>query len=624
MSEKPLDTPQKTALFISAFLDELTTCGVMDVVISPGSRSTPLAMLAYESELKVHVDIDERGAAFFALGLAKASGKPVALICTSGTAVANYYPAILEAEVSRVPLIVLTGDRPPRLQNLGAPQTCDQLNVYGSHVKHFQNMSLPGADARDIASVRQIALEAFSRAVGAHTSRNNKDEAWFGCISDAGPVHLNFPFEEPLVPDLSVEGLFVSGRRDECLDISPEKSTSSSRRRSPLVLSTSYPDASLTREILTLLRTKRTLVICGEGTCVNDAERELIISWARAFDLPLLADPLSTLRSIDDLFVIDNYDTVFQSGQAPAPDLIIRFGRWPVSKACFACEALSAAFQVVVDVVETRDFNSATNLFVKCSPAAFVATLLVDASDEVFDEGAEIGKVSDAQKDYASSWQTANVRARDQLCRVNEVTEGFEGAYVKKLFDIAPEDSGIFSASSLSIRMIDSFYLKSSKHLSVFCNRGLNGIDGCLSSALGASYAFDQMTLVIGDLALMHDMNALALQHELLSDFPSSANHKEAACPSVIIVLMNNKGGGIFDMLPQRSEEAYFERLFLTPQSLDFELLAQSFSIPYQRAANVADFATSYQEFLGKPGIHLIEVPIEIEGLKERYGNFLS
>ena len=218
-----------TARFVGAFLDELCRWGVHDVVVSPGSRSTPLAMCAYElsrrapERLRLFVDVDERGAAFFALGLAKAGGRPAALICTSGTAVANYYPAVLEAESSRVPLIVLTGDRPPRLQGLGAPQTCDQLKAYGDHVRAFRQMPLPSADAASLAFARQAAREAVIAAGGdvgvgeAAAAAVCADGCGVtariaGCCA-GGPVYLNFPFDEPLKPDLSTAGLFDGGRK---------------------------------------------------------------------------------------------------------------------------------------------------------------------------------------------------------------------------------------------------------------------------------------------------------------------------------------------------------------------------------------------------------------------------
>ncbi|MEG0682675.1 MAG: thiamine pyrophosphate-binding protein, partial [Raoultibacter sp.] len=209
------------ALFLSVFFDELVRYGVREVVVSPGSRSTPLAMVAFEASrradlgLRLFIDVDERGAAFFALGMAKASGRPVCLICTSGTAAANYYPAVLEAEASRVPLVVLTGDRPPRLQGLGAPQTCDQLKLYGDHARFFQQMPLPTSDPAALAFARQVARQALISACGPSTCEPAAGSAAYaaaGACGTGSPAHINFPFDDPLKPDLSIPELFTPGR----------------------------------------------------------------------------------------------------------------------------------------------------------------------------------------------------------------------------------------------------------------------------------------------------------------------------------------------------------------------------------------------------------------------------
>lgn len=598
MSSKD-STPDRSALFVSAFIDELLRLGVRDVVVSPGSRSTPLAMVAHASDLNLYVDVDERGAAFFALGLAKASGRPVCVICTSGTAVGNYYPAVLEAESSRVPLIVLTGDRPPRLQNLGAPQTCDQLALFGQHVKHFQQMSLPGDSAQEIAFARQMALVAFSKAVGSEVSLNEQGESWYGCVSDAGPVHFNFPFEEPLKPNLQAAGLFEVGRR--ALDVRGAGAETADLL--PLMACPSYPDAQNIEAIKTLMQGHQTLVLCGEGSCTNKTEADLLLEWARAYHLPLLADPLSGLRSYSDPLIIDNYDNIFGAEGCPEIDLVIRFGRYPVSKTCCVGVGQQQEMQIVVDAVETRDFTVATDVFLRCTPAAFVASCLWQ-EDEVLRE-----EVSGTQKAYLNKWIACNKAQWDQITSASSAKDDLMGAFVSQLLQVIPDKSCLFSASSMSIRLLDTFYLKQEKRLTVLCNRGLNGIDGTLSSALGASQCFSQTTFLTGDLALLHDMNAFALQREILL--------KKEKAPCMIVVLLNNNGGGIFETLPQRSEEDYFERLFLTPQDVNFSALAEGFRVPFALVESVDEFAQVYQGFLGKPGIHLIEVALDQKNPKD-------
>ena len=619
--------PRATALFLGAFFDELARWGVHDMVVSPGSRSTPLTMTAFElsrrepGRLRVFVDVDERGAAFFALGLAKASGHPAAVVCTSGTVVANYYPAVMEAESSRVPLVVLTGDRPPRLQGLGAPQTCDQLNAYGNHVRAFRQMPLPSADGAALAFARQAAREAVIAA----------GEECFG-----GPVHLNFPFDEPLKPDFSAEGLFESARR---LDVSRETSVPVSQQLAP-------SDAG---RLAALLADRRALVYAGEGTCTGELEAGKVLNWARAFRLPLLADPLSGLRSSDDPLVIDNYDSVLgPGGAAPdglAPEVVVRFGRYPVSKKATQLVAAARPVQIVVDPLETRDCNAATDVFVRCRPSELAGSLGFAYDVRTIDYDPD-----DVQRAFARAWIDANDAARKRIASVDDAEAGFEGAFVRRVVELAPEGSCLFSANSMSVRALDTFYLKSAKRLAVLCNRGLNGIDGTVSTALGAAQHFAQTTLVTGDLTLLHDLNALALQRELrlqreaaacFSASLDAASSKAAgavtpghatdaasdnvapgAVPSIVIVLLNNNGGGIFDMLPQKSEDPYFERLFLTPQDVDFRAAAQAFGVPYRRADTVPAFDEAYRALLGTPGISLVEVRVPLSGLKDRYAPY--
>lgn len=638
-AEESIVAQRATASCLGAFFDELASWGVHDVVVSPGSRSTPLAMTVYEfsrrfpARARVFVDADERGAAFLALGMAKASGRPAALICTSGTAVANYYPAVLEAESSRVPLIVLTGDRPSRLQGLGAPQTCDQLKIYGDHVRLFRQMPLPPADAAVVAFMRQTAREACIHAGGGERCQTGESASSEPAVRLAGaclggPVHLNFPFDEPLRPDFDVVGLFETGRvargeapgadGDSCGEgMEFTQSASLVRGMVPTCAEVGARDAE---RVIEMFASRRTLVFAGEGTCATGDEARTVLDWARAFGLPLLADPLSGLRSFDESLVIDNYDSVFGPGGAVpaelAPEAVIRFGRYPVSKKATQCALVRAPLEIVVDLWETRDFNSGTDLFVRCRPCDFVRSTIKAVPS--FSVGGD-------QVSFADAWITAN----DDACARIEAVDGadtcFEGTFVHRVMELAPAGSCVFAASSMSIRALDTFHVKSDKPLTVLCNRGLNGIDGTVSTAIGAAQYFDQTTLIIGDIALLHDMNALALQRELrVRGESDGACAKDEAAPHITVVLLNNNGGGIFDMLPQKSDEDFFERLFLTPQDVDFESAARAFRVPYRRARTIAEFDASYQDFLGVPGISLIEVPVPLTGLEDRYAPYWS
>jgi 2-succinyl-5-enolpyruvyl-6-hydroxy-3-cyclohexene-1-carboxylate synthase len=646
---------QNTALFVAAFFDELTRWGVQSVVVSPGSRSTALALAAYElsqrcpEKLKLMVDIDERGAAFLALGMAKASGKPVVCIATSGTAPAHYYPAVIEASTSRVPLIVLSGDRPLTLQGLGAPQTTDQLNLFGNHVRAFREMPLPGARGCDIAFARQAAREACLAALGkgaawAGTPTSHDDlplnfdpavqVASRGCAAYAGPVHLNFPFEEPLMPDFlgadlqavqrGAKDCFAAGRRD----VSALKTNKVPVE--PLV----SPEGTLTNASLAsleqLLWKRRALVVAGEGTCETLGEAEEIVAWARALSLPVLADPLSGLRSVDDPLVIDNYDNLCRGASVRPPEVVVRFGRYPVSKAACTLLQQAAPLSIVVDSAETRDYLYLTDMFVATTPLAFVRS-------PWHSEGRKI------QKKFAEEWVAANDEARLTILKVEQdgETEGpLEGSYVRALLEMIPEASCLFSANSMSIRALDTFYVKDGKPFALLANRGQNGIDGVVSSAVGAAQHFKQTTLLTGDFTFLHDLNGLALQRELLMQQavhewhteggqgkgPGSAENlgsesvtSSEGGPSLVIVLLNNNGGAIFDMLPQASDEWYFDRLFLAPQDVHFAEAAAAFNIPSACVQSVAAFRAAYQRFLGTPGISLIEITLPLRGVSNRY-----
>lgn len=592
--------PAATARFLGAFFDELVRWGVREVVVSPGSRSTPLAMIAYEfsrrhpEQARLFVDVDERGAGFFALGMAKASGRPAVLICTSGTAVGNYYPAVLEAESSRVPLMVLTGDRPPQLQGLGAPQTGDQLKAFGSHVRSFRQMPLPAGDGDSVALARQAAREAYIAAVPlGRAAALAAPEVRIAGACEGGPVHVNFPFDEPLKPDMEVEGLFETERSSEACAMAP-------CLRSRLEI-----DGDIDR-MIDIMRGRRVVVLAGEGSARTAREAHDVVQWARLNELLLFADPLSGLRGIDDVHVIDNYDSLFGTvGEGFLPHVVIRFGRYPVSKRATAALAAARPLQIVVDPFETRDFNKATDVFVPCSPDGFVRSLPVMQTD------------TEQQRAFNGQWIAANEDARRRIAAADAVERGFEGSYVRRLVDLAPAESCLFAGNSMSIRALDTFYLKSDKRLTVLCNRGLNGIDGTVSSAVGAAQHFAQTTLLVGDLALLHDLNALALQRELRVQ-----REQGGPAPSIVIVLMNNNGGAIFDMLPQKSNDRYFERLFLTPQDIDFAAAAQAFGVPHRAVSTVSAFAEAYGELLGTEGISLIEVEVPLEGLQERYGTY--
>lgn len=573
----PQDPASVASAYLDAFFSELQRCGVTDFVISPGSRSTGLAMKAFERFKSVYVDVDERGAAFLALGIAKAKRRPVGVICTSGTAVGNWMPAVLEAESSRVPLLLLSADRPPRLQGVGAPQTCDQLKMFGDHVKKFVQMPLPAGDDATLDFVHQTALDACIAAHGMVPGASS---------CDGGPVHINFPFDEPLVPARKVV---------------PDRVSS----LPPTVVPGQGLLSRDAKGIFGVFHGKHTVAVCGEGTCNNDEDVAIMLQFAHKRHIPLLADPLSGLRGMKDPYVIDNYDTVCGSDTVPRVDCLIRFGRWPVSKRLFQAMQEAEPTQIVVDVRDPRDYSASTDLFVHTLPVVFAQAMI------------DLPTAQGASRAHVEEWLTANSQASDHIDMVYRLPGGdqFEGAYIDKMFELIPDDSLLFCASSMSIRAVDTFYRKNGKRLRVLCNRGLNGIDGTISTAVGAAQEYEQTTLLIGDLAFLHDVNALSLQNEM----HIRLSRGDGPMPSIVIVLLNNNGGAIFDMLPPKSNDDYFGRLFLTPQNIDVKHLAQAFGITYRRVDTVHDFRRNYEQLLGNPGISLIDVSLPLAGVKDRY-----
>ena len=587
------------ARYVGAFIDELHNCGVKEVVVSPGARSTALAMVAFASKIKIYVCVDERSAAFFALGLAKASALPVGLICTSGTAVANYFPAILEAEASRVPLIVMSADRPAHLQELGAPQTCCQLQIFGSHVKKFYQMPefKLNAYSTRFHSSKDASVTASLVESGAMQLRQYAREAYlnaFGSgavVGSAGPVHLNFPFDEPLTPDIKTEGIFDAGKSERCDLLGFTSITPSS-----------VPDANEISKIAEFTNGKKVIVLAGEGSASNSQEAKDLLQWASSCGFKVYADVLSNLRNYNHPSILDSVSEFMLAAQDE--DLcIIRFGRYPISKQITQFIARTRPAQIVVDVQETRDFVYNTSVFVSSKPIDFARAWVT--------ESFATNLAPTNASSIASGESSGDLRKVSQECSTEKVqtfTNEIAQAYVSKFLQLAPAKSLVFSANSMSIRHIDAVLKKSEKQLDIMCNRGLNGIDGCLSSALGAAQHYTSTLFVTGDLAMLHDIGALALNGEIASYNVEDRTSQS----SITILLLNNSGGGIFEHLPQNSSDDYFKRLFTTPQQVNFEHAAAAFGVPYVKVENVDEAAGVYVMSQGQQGINIIEVQVPL------------
>lgn len=557
-----MDYQERLTRYIANFVDELAGNGLTDVVISPGSRSTPLALTFAEHEsIKEWVIIDERSAAFFALGMAKQTKRPVALVCTSGTAAANYFPAIVEAFYSRVPLIVLTGDRPPELQDVGAPQTIDQNRLYGVHVKWFHDMALPESSPQMLNYVRSKAARAYSVAME----------------GNMGPVHLNFPFREPLMPDFTLENLW--GERSK----STFHASANGKKR------LGQEQVNMLAE--KLAQAKRGLIVCGPQT--DEALAIAIAELAKACQMPVLADPLSQMRSggHDKSNIIESYNAILRSESVRKklkPDLIIRFGAMPVSKSYmfYVKENPDVEQFVIEDTEGFREPSGNQAKFVFADGAILCADLL-----------SEVGKMK-GHSSWLQTWQEMNEIAKKHLFSGKE-EKVTEGEAVRALMEVIPDQSSLFVGNSMAIRDVDLFYKANSKSIELLANRGVNGIDGMISSALGAAASGKTVTLLIGDLSFYHDMNGLL-----------AAKHYDL---SMTILLVNNNGGGIFSFLQQANDRKHFELLFGTPTDIDFSQAVSMYGGDYRIARTEDELVHILNDSYQKKGLKVIEIQTDRE-----------
>ncbi len=573
-SSSTLDLANPTYVYTTAFVDELQRAGLHNVVVCPGSRSTPLAMtLAVQARIRVWMHVDERPAAFFALGMAKRLAQPVALVCTSGTAAANFLPAIVEAHLTHVPLLVLTADRPHELRDNGAPQAIDQNRLYGTHVKWFVDMALPEASNDALRYVRTLANRAVALTQAI----------------PAGPVHLNMPFREPLVPTPD-QSLPPSSQRDPV-------AWEGRSHNAPYVRVTESSRGSehelLVERLHTMISThEHGLIIAGPN---DDAELpELLALLSRQSSYPILADPLSQLRSgqLEHGCVLSAYDAFLRIDsfvEHVEPHLVLRFGAMPTSKPLLLyLKRYASSPQIVVD--NNAGWEEPTQLaseLIHADSASLCRNLLRALSQPRM------------QSRWADAWLRADTTSRQQLqAAIQDFAPLFEGRVFTELADIVPAGTTLYVGNSMPVRDMDTFFWHSTDNVRVMGNRGANGIDGVISSALGASAVSDGPTvLVIGDLSFYHDLNGLLAVrlHGL----------------NLTIVLINNDGGGIFSFLPQASYPEHFEQLFGTPTDLDFAPVVQMYGGDFQRISQWKEFRVAINKSISTAGLHVIEVPTE-------------
>jgi 2-succinyl-5-enolpyruvyl-6-hydroxy-3-cyclohexene-1-carboxylate synthase len=540
-------TNANTAL-ASAFAEELARGGLRRAVVSPGSRSTPLALALWRAaEIEVTVIVDERSAAFFALGAAQASGEPVALLCTSGTAVANYHPAVCEADESALPLVVLSADRPPELRGIGAGQTIDQIKVFGSSVRWFCEVGTHEADDEGLLHYRSVACRALAAARGE---------------TRAGPVHLNLPWREPLAP-VPVEGAVTA----------TDPLALSGREGRPLTAVTRIdlePSGFLLDEVAGHIGDAISGVIIA-GRQLDPELREPLTHLARVSGFPILAEPTSQLRCgpHDRSHVITTYDQLLRDerfARSVVPELVLRFGEMPTSKPLRAWLAASGADQIVVDPY--GGWNE---------PSRRAAALLRADPTELAAGWA--ARLDGEDRGEPGTWLAAEAAARGAI----EAELSGDGPISEPALHLAlgrahRDGDLVYTASSMPIRDQEAFLEAAETDVHFLCNRGANGIDGLISSGIGAAAASGRpTTIVTGDLGLLHDLGGLTALREVSTP--------------VRIVVVDNDGGGIFHFLPHEAalDEGEFEALLGTPRGVDAGKAAALFDLPHHRLDSLAE-----------------------------------
>ena len=569
--------------YIAALVDEFYQLGVRHAVFSPGSRSTTMAMLFKEHEgFETYMNIDERSASFMALGIAKAHKEPTVLVCTSGSAVAHYLPAILEAQYSGVPLIVLSADRPHTLLHVGAPQTVDQHKIFGTAVNYFEELAVP-QESHYYTYPRQVARKAYMKAMD----------------TKKGPVHINVPLFEPLVPELS-RNHFEAGRSSFKVVKPNYSSVFGFDNRNNLTHNNNVIDVAhnndSTKEINNLLeRYERILILAGPQIDIDEAE--MIRSFGEALQAPILADPLSNVRGCNTSdVVISTYDALL-AGQSLwyelKPDCVIQFGQIVVSK---RVQQMIASWTDVeyIEVNPTMDSMNPTGK----------TTIHMQASIDVFTH--LYGKNNNSDT-YLNIWRRLDQAGKKQLSLAIDEPHCFEGRTIRELQKQISEDGQIFVANSMTIRDFDYFWFSGGSRAVLYGNRGVNGIDGTISTALGLAANGKPTYLVTGDLSLFHDLNGLAVAktHNL----------------NLTIILHNNDGGGIFEYLPQKGTK-HFDYLFSTSQGLDYSGAAKLYGCDYIKISSPDELSSVLAKIGQETGVHIIEIPTNREYSRELHKKY--
>ncbi len=531
--------------------ETLKRLGLKCVVICPGSRSTPLTV-AFVQQIP-HIEaipiLDERSAAFFALGRAKATGKPVVLVCTSGTAGANFYPAVIEARESRVPLLILTTDRPAELRDCHSGQTIDQVKLYGNYPNWQTELATPSLDMGMLAYLRQTIIHAWERCQ----------------FPNSGAVHLNIPFRDPLAP--------IPDGTDFTLDVEDFFSG---------IVSTSL---SITNYELPITDDQKGIIIAGVAQ-PQDPEKycRAIAHLSQSLQWPVLAEGLSPVRNYADLnpYIISTYDIILrnqQLAQELTPEIVIQIGEMPTSKELRSWLITNNSQRFVID-------NCDQNL----DPLHGKTTHLRMSVTEI--SNLEIGNFGESE--YLQKWCAVEKQVRKNIDDYfDQIDELIESKAPWLISQTLPPATPLFISNSMPVRDVEFFWKPNNLRINPYFNRGANGIDGTLSTALGIAHHQQSSVMLTGDLALLHDTNGFLIRNKFIGH--------------LTIILINNNGGGIFEMLPIAKFNPPFEEFFATPQDIDFSQLCATYNVEHELINSWEELQDNLKQ-LPKTGIRVLEI----------------
>ncbi|GAB4228514.1 MAG: 2-succinyl-5-enolpyruvyl-6-hydroxy-3-cyclohexene-1-carboxylic-acid synthase [Elainellaceae cyanobacterium] len=530
----PINFSNTNLVWASVLVETLSRLGLETAVICPGSRSAPLAVaFAQHPQIEAIPVLDERSAAFFALGIAQQTGKPAALVCTSGTAGANFYPAVIEAKVSQIPLLVLTADRPPELRDCNAGQAIDQQKLYGTYPNWYSELAIPSLDRSLLNYLRQILIYAWERTM----------------YPTCGCVHLNLPFRDPLAPVLDPAAQTFAAQFNEADFFGSVGSSPSYLPPVDLSLPSSW------------FETNRGILIAGVAQSRSpQAYCQAIAALAKTLQFPVLVEGLSPLRNHAGLNpnLISTYDLVLRNADLAeklAPDLVIRVGEMPTSK---ELRQWLQQIQPKQWVVAPDDRN--------LDPLHGHTTHLRAAIEQV---AVNLPPPPLRENPYLDLWCKTEQQVRRSLDQtLNSLKILFEGKVAWLLSQHLPPKTPIFIANSTAVRDVEWFWKPNDLKIQPFFNRGANGIDGTLSTALGVAHRQQSSVLLTGDLALLHDTNGFLLREKFRGH--------------LTIVVINNQGGGIFELLPIAKFDPPFEEFFATPQTVDFAQLCKTYGVAHE------------------------------------------